>query len=1224
MRPLTLKNVSCLPLSGALAACLRVARGSLILLFAASLAFAQTAGSATLRGIIKDPDGARVSKATITLISEATKEERQTTATEEGFYQFSSVTPGLYTIRVEMDGFKTAEQKGVALTTSDTRGVDFILEIGARGEVMTVAASEVEQIQKETGAKENTISAKQIENLSIISRSSLELLRILPGVVAPDQAALESISFGGGANANSQYSVNGLRGVNNNVTIDGSRVMDIGSNNGTMITANPDMVQEVKVQTSNYASEHGSSGVQISATTKSGSQEFHGTVYDYIRDWRFNANDRSNSIAGIERGKSKYNYPGGNIGGPVLIPGTSFNKNRDKLFFFAGFEYYYQRIDDGATRSVVPTEAQRRGDFSELLTGRDPSNNFNQGNTVNVPFGCNVGGATVGQVAPNNNLTPCIDPLGQALLNLYPLPNFTDPNNRFNYVYNVIRPLDRNQFIARFDYNITDNTRLYVRLAREREEQAFPRGLWWNSSDVELPSHVLGENLGRSVSVNLVQTLSPTMTNEILVSGSKLKLDNDFRDPSKVSFEALNAPQINGFFPQNTPYLPVTIIDAWGGGIGGNLFTAYPMPLFAHNDSFSVTDNFSKVVNTHALKFGFTIEQANKVQNFNGNDVAIELAQWGQPNGTGNNYGDLLVGRPIQVAQSTTAPTGHFRYYNYEFYGQDSWKIRSNLTLEYGLRLAYMPLNVERNGLAIRFDKDRYDPSQGLFIDGDRTRPNGVLLASRGEIPKGITENPGPKFMPRINFAWDIGGKGETVVRGGGGIFYNRVQGNYEYYSLTQPPNAYGALAGHWAQPDGLTFANLGNVDPFSNVAAVNLQSRDPSSIEHPQTMNFSLSVARRLPLEQVLEVAYVSTLARHLPQNISINVLPEGAINSGFIGEGAGRADLSNPLHRHALDGAAIRSFLPFPVYNTIRYNQFTGTSNYHSLQATLSRQAGKSFQYFATYTFSKALGTTAVNETDGAAFADPLDTRGRSWGVLPFDRTHIFNISYNWDIPTLARGAFDNGLTRAVFSGWKMSGITTFQSGIPVRLRFFGDLATGGVGLAWFGSNAFGNVGQNTGAVAPIYLRDPRVSEGKSLGDRIVDLNAFAIPGFGDSGPRQPPFYIRTPSRSNFDVSFFKDFQITERQRFQFRTGFFNIFNQAYPTQIDIGNPLISDIHLRLNTVCNRRVDNVPNGVNQGISTCDPTGGYSFDADTINNFGKITNKRGRRIIEFAFKYYF
>jgi hypothetical protein len=1193
--------------------------GVVLWLAAAPGVLAQTTGSATLRGVVTDPNGAVVAGASVTLINPRTKDERKTTTSADGGYLFSAVVPGLYTLKVEQTGFKTSEQQNLMLSPSDIRGLDIVLQVGAPMEVVIVEAS-AEVIQKETGAKENTITARQIDNLSIISRSSLELLRILPGVVAPDQADLESIAFGGGANANQNYFVNGLRGVNNNVTVDGSRVMDIGSNNGTVITANPDMVQEVKVQTANYSAEHGSAGIQITATTKGGSGEFHGTLYDYIRDYHFNANDRSSNYANVPRGKSKYNYPGGNISGPVLLPWTNFNKNRDKLFFFVGYEYYYQRIDDGAFLTVTPTTRQRQGDFSEIANG--------SGQRLNQPiftdeqgqrFAARVPGGFPNAGALTNNLAPYIDPFGRVLLNLYPQPNYTDPNNRYNYVYNVIRPLDRNQFVTRFDYKVTDNTRLYVRVAREYEEQAFPRGLWWNSSDYELPSHVLGTNLGRSVSVNLVNTLSPTMTNEILFSGSRLLLDNDYQDPEKVSFASLNAPPLGGFFPQDSPYVPVNIIDAWGGGIGGNLFNAYSMPLFAHNDSYSITDNFSKVVKAHALKLGFTIEQANKTQNFHENTIEITMAQWGQPNGTGNNYADLLVGRPIQVGLSTRPPTGHFRYYNYEFYAQDSWKVRPSFTLELGLRVAHMPLNFERDGLAIRFDANRYDRSQGLFINGDRTRPNGVLLASRGEIPKGLTENPNARVMPRINFAWDINGKGDTVIRGGGGIFYNRVQGNYEYYSLQQPPHTYGAIAGHWAQDGGLTLGNMRNVDPFSNLAAVNLTSRNPTSIEHPQTMNFSFSVARRLPYEQVLEVAYVGTQGRHLPQNYAFNILPEGALLRGTLGN----ADLSNPLHRMALDAAAIRTRKPFPAYNNVTYNQFTGTSTYHSMQVTLSRQTGKNLQYLAAYTFSKVLGTTATNETDGAAFADPIDTRGRSWGVLPFDRTHVFNLSYNWNIPDLARGRFVNGFTKAVLNGWQMSGITTFQSGNPIRLRFLGDLASAGVGPAWFGTDAFGNIGLNTGAVTPIYRGNPR-GGGSDVGDRIVNLSAIQIPSFPTTGPRQPPFYLRTPGRSNFDVSFFKDFQITETKKLQFRTGFFNIFNQAYPTRISVDNPNQSDIFLSLFTVCNRRVDNVPNGNGGTVSACDPQGGYSFRQDTVDNFGKILTKRGRRVVEFAFKFYF
>ncbi len=204
-------------------------------------------------------------------------------------------------------------------------------------------------------------------------------------------------------------------------------------------------------------------------------------------------------------------------------------------------------------------------------------------------------------------------------------------------------------------------------------------------------------------------------------------------------------------------------------------------------------------------------------------------------------------------------------------------------------------------------------------------------------------------------------------------------------------------------------------------------------------------------------------------------------------------------------------------------------------------------------------------------------------------------------------------------------MSGITTFQSGTPIRLRFSGDLAGASQGLAWWGTDAFVSNGQSAGAITPVYLSDPRIKS-TALGGKILDISKLQIPTFGNSGPSQPPFYIRTPSRSNFDVSLFKNFNFSETKKFQFRTGLFNVFNQAYPTRIDVGNPSASDINLQLNTVCNRRVASAPNGLAGGTRTnfCDPTGGFSFTADTLNNFGKITNKHGRRIVEFAFKFYF
>jgi hypothetical protein len=791
-------------------------------------------------------------------------------------------------------------------------------------------------------------------------------------------------------------------------------------------------------------------------------------------------------------------------------------------------------------------------------------------------------------------------------------------------VYSVLRPNNRQQFTSRFDYSISDKTKLYVRFAREYEEQGFPRGLWWDSSSYELPGKLTSKNLGRSFVANLTNIINPSMTNEILFSASKLQLNYDFAEPNKVSYSGLGIQRV-GFFPNTNPYVPVSVLT-WGQG---DLHTAYGYPILAWNDSFAITDNLVKVHNTHTLKFGAFLEQANKRQQSN-SDTNVVTAQWGQTTGTGNNFGDVYVGKPIEFAQGTNRPLDNFRYYNYEFYGQDSWKLRPNVTLEYGMRAAWLPQNFERKGLGVLFDPSTYVPSGGVFINGDRTKPNGFKLAARNEIPKGVLENVGVQWMPRLNFAWDVGGKGDLVLRAGAGLFYNRVQGNYDYYSSGQMPNTYSATVDTpWGSANGLSFSDLQNLNPYSTISNVNISSRDLQSNEIPRVANMSFTIEKRLPWENILAVAYVSTQGRHLPQQRNANIIPLGRLLTGTVNG----VDLSVPLNRAALDGSVLRQFRPFNAYNSVGLYQFTGTSTYHSLQATLSH-SGRRLQYFATYTFGKALGTVATNESDGAAWADPIDTRNRSWGVLPFDRTHVFNMSYNWSVPDIARGGWKNTFTNGVFNGWQISGITTIQSGIPLRLRFTGDIASGNQAVAWYGSDAFNgtNAGASLGAITPIYLGNPQVG-GTTLGAKSFDLTKLGIPSFPNTGPSQPPFYLRTPGRSNFDISFFKNFNITETTKFQFRTGLFNVFNQAYPTIYNVTSTTLgdSDIYLALDTVCNSRVNGVPNGAGGTTNPCDPAAGFRYTdgrsgdrSNTVRDFGKIVNKHGRRIVEFAFKFTF
>jgi Carboxypeptidase regulatory-like domain/TonB-dependent Receptor Plug Domain len=484
-----------------------------------SASFAQVGGTtATLRGTVMDASGGVLPGASVTLTDVATKATRTTDTDGRGAFAFTGLFPSTYDLGVGLSGFKTFQETGIALGPNDTRGLDIRLDLGLRTETVVVTSS-ADIVQTETGARENRVTANQIDNLSVISRSSLELLRILPGVVAPDQNTLESV---GRAANSAAYTVNGIRSSNNTVSLDGSNLIDIGCNCGSMVNLNNDMVQEVKVQSSNFNAEYGTGGMNVSAVTKGGSSQLHGTGYWYGRDHHLAANDRSNTIVGTPKPDSSYFYPGGNVGGPIVLPKASYTQGRDKLFFWVGFEVQRQNVDSGSTLSTTMSQAARVGDLSEFLAGR--GQNLNHPSIVLIPAG--FPGA--GTPAPNNDLRPYVTPLGLAMASLYPMPNYSDPDNRYNYVYSALEPTNRTEMKMRFDWNISNATKAYVRIARDPEHVENPRGIWWGGN-LALPTPGESANLGRSYSANIVSVLGPTLTNEALVSFSRLTLDNAYR-----------------------------------------------------------------------------------------------------------------------------------------------------------------------------------------------------------------------------------------------------------------------------------------------------------------------------------------------------------------------------------------------------------------------------------------------------------------------------------------------------------------------------------------------------------------------------------------------------------------------------------------------------------------------------------------------------------------------
>jgi hypothetical protein len=1181
--------------------------GAALLFVATATSSGQVGGTtATLRGHVTDESGGATPGATVTLKDVGTTSLRTTVTDERGSFTLSGLFPGTFELTIELAGFKTVQQTALVLAPNDVRGLDIQLQIGVQTDTVVVTAPQ-DIVQTETGAREGRLSAGQIDTLSIIGRSSLELLRILPGVVAPDQRQLESVSFLGGANATQAYAINGIRTSNNAVSLDGSNLIDIGGNTGVMVNVNNDMVQEVKVQTSNFDAEYGSGAVNISAVTKGGGSAFHGTLYWYGRDSGLAANDRSNSILGIDKPKSEFFYPGGNVGGPLILPFTKYNGSRDKLFFWVGMEAQRQLVDPGSTVTTTISQAARTGDLSEFLAGR--GQNLNHPSVVQIPAG--FPGA--GTPAPLNDLRPYVDPLGAALASLYPLPNYTDAGNRYNYVYSALEPTNRVETKGRLDWNVSRSTKAYLRLAYDKEDVESPRGTWGGGGPLELPTPGESHGRGRSMSANVVQALNATLTHEVLATYSRLTLDNDYRDPSKFRKDALGVDFV-GFFPDESPYVPLSHVHSWFGGQLGD-FGALYADTYAHTDELLFADKLTKIRGAHALKIGVSLARLQKQQNiYNNEDGQLFLAPF-TPGGTGSQIGDLLVGRPFRIGQGTRSKDARFRMWNLDLFAQDSWKIRPNLTLDLGVRVGYWTNNAELGGLGTWFDRDSYDPRQGAFLDAGHTQLNGVRYAALGQAPLGLLSNRPPFALPRVNVAWDIRGDGASVLRGGYGMFVNRPPGNVDYSSaLGVPPNAYNVAAEAFGYQglggQGLTYGTV-RLIPFTDVIGTqNLSQPTPDSFTFPKTHSYSASYARRIFWNQVVEAAYVGTTGRDLSGRTNINVVPFGDLSSGVIGN----ADLSVPVNRVALDPGVVNSRRPFPVYGGIGPFDYEGTSQYHSLQTTLSRQTGKRLQYFVAYTLSRSEGILSGDNF----LRDPFDA-SKTYGILESDRRHVLNVSWNALLPDGARGALDTWLGRGLLNGWQLSGISTAVGGTPIHLYFSGEATGRGISQAYFGTPDVIGV-QFNNALVPAFTCDPRL-DGHAVGEKILDIGCLEVPALGTDGRVAPPYDLRAPGRSTHDVTLFKNFTVRGSQRLQFRAGFFNIFNTAYAST-ELSS---TDVDLVLNTVCNRHVDRVPNGAGGYVDgVCDPSGGFSYTPATLDNFGKINVKRGHRVIELVVKYYF
>ncbi len=1213
----------------------RLALLGLIGVFVASMTYAASSGR--LSGTVRDPSGAVIPGASVVLRNVASGTTLRTSTDASGFYNISYILAGTYTLSVSSKGFKTYVRTGIVITPGAVEAADATLTVGTTVQTVQVKASAVNLIPTTSGSETRTIGANEIQNLSTVGRNAMELLTLLPGVVSGTGipgvpggfTPTTGSSFDQGVGS---FNVNGLRNDQNMLRLDNADIIDPGSNGGFIIEPNMDMIQEFSVKQSSFEASQGQSGLIIEAVSKSGGSKIHGEGYWYVRNSIFNANDWSNNSAGLAKPNSKFNYPGFNIGGPVRIPGTDFNKNNDKMFFFAGVEWQRQLADPGTELAVVPTAMQRQGNFSELLNTKfcttNSSHQVTGGRYLNQPCILKnpTTGAWGGEPALPGNIIPqsMIHKNGQVLVDTFPLPNFVDPQGNYNFAGRPIYPENRSEETIRVDYNLTQNTRAFVRLAHNQEHHFYPYGLWsgensgWTSNIPE-PSPTLGIDSGSSATLNVVSVVNPTLTNEVEFSASGLWLPNHYADPSKLSSSALGY-NFSGFnwlegsggsavsrtnaLPQitdNYVYAPTSGEPAAGRWGEGDIYSG----VFANKTLFELRDNVTKVAGTHTFQFGTTIDRTRNDQNGDGfasiPEGGIVTAPWSEFT-TGNEFGDLLTENFAQWGQATADPDGLWRFWNFEWYAQDSWKATRRLTINYGARFAYMPPWYEARGNVSTFDPLLWTSANSASVldgviasTGGKAAANSPFIpaAFRGQIvtglPKGVFPNPGIFIQPRLGFAYDVFGNGRTVVRGGGGIYVTRDQGNIAFFGTDNIPFVFSSTSSGPSGGGFVGFSQVPTLNPYGALGNLALTADNMFDTQDPMTYDWNFTLDQDIGFKTVLDIAYVGNVSRHLTNQTDMNAVPLGAMWL------PGTETLSTT------NSQGFRHYQPF---GNIWLTQHTQTANYNSLQMTARRNVAHGLTLLASYTWSRTLGYgTAYNN-----HIDPFNSR-LDYGLLGYDRPQNLSLSYIYQLPSLGARYFrGNRVAGGVLDNWQISGITNFQSGAPMRVGvssikcqpssspLCGSGFFTGDGRTWYGTD------NSERGIASLLRFNPQAGANfTGVNSPWLNASSVSLPNINQLGTEEEPT-IRGPGSNNWDMTLFKSFSLGEDRRLEFRWAVFDAFNRA---QLD--NP-------QTGATYNWVLPPGATSLNQGHAVL----------TNPNTFGYILDKHGHREMEFAIKLFF
>jgi outer membrane receptor protein involved in Fe transport len=1035
----------------------------------------------TITGTVTDPSGAAIPGLTVNVRNLGTNATHSVVTDESGVYTATLLPVGRYEVSLELAGFKKFVRSNIELSVNDRLGVNIVLQPGDVSETVTVMANSP-LVKTESSDVSTLINEKQVEQMPLNGRNIIQLVAMQPGV----SSTLPSTLTVGLGNLTNVF-VNGNRASQNNWMVDGADNNDAGSNLALINYVNVDTVQEVNILRSNYSAEFGrNSGGQVNVVTKSGTNNFRGSLFEFLRDDKFDSSPFFGTYDGDRDGKRDplpldYHNFGGTIGGPLLT---------DKVFFFFGEEF--RKIDtirgNGQNITRTPTAAQRNGDFSGRPSITDP---------------------LTGQPFPNNMIpADRIDPVARAMLERFPAPN-ADPavlGASRNFSADTPSKRDFRQEFLRVDYRLSDAHTFYGRFINDSIPTTEPFGEVFGTNNAQFPGIATTEtnNPGRSFVGNWTWAMSSSMLNEVAYNYSRGAITSEIiGDAGRLG----NAPKI--FTGQPGDELMPGLSFLTGSYGGWNFFGPYDNSYGSHR----FKDTFTWIKGAHAMKLGTLLSWEFKNENAAGGTNGAFVFPGSSSaafTSSGDAFADFLLGRALSYTESNIDIASHLRYQMYEAFAQDDWTVSPNLTLNLGLRYSVILQPTDTENVLTNFDPALFDPNRAFQIDAANNRVpgtgdplNGLIVAGQNS-PWGdrVTRTDWTNLGPRAGFAWDVRGDGKTAVRGGYGLYYDRtLVGIALQNAFINPPFAFNAVFN--AAPGAVpTLSNPRGGAQRNNDVLVPQLFGMSSDFKTPRTHQFSLGVQRQLPANFLADVTYVGSQGRNLLQTIDVNRTNAGA---------------TSPTN-------AAR---PYPGYGNITFRQTTASSSYNSLQMSLSRRFQQGLQLNVNYTLSKAV-SDASSDRNGADFPQYQGNLDAERAVTAYDRTHIFGAHYVWELPFFSNR--DNALVYNTLGGWQISGSTRIFSGVPLTINTSVNTA-----------NSFG---AGTNPLRPDLVGDPEDAPGTVA--QFFNVNAFRQPAANQFG-NSPRSVIRLPYQNATDFGLFKNFTTGSRIALQFRAEMFNVFNHT-----------------------------------------------------------------------------